>query len=211
MAHSNDTVHNGALYKLEQPVPAWTPRCLLPTIRWLTSQPLRSDHADILARLLIYPRMEKLTRRDRMTGGYRYPARPPAYAPRRDQDGRQAAAMGETLHLVFRSASDGRIVTTTEETALFGVALLRDAHTARRFAAEAVSAAEVNTYLHTATRKEDEAASLRGEGDPGTVERHRSDRRFKGIEVDVTEFFKTRFGHPLRRTAQTLAEVALGM
>ena len=117
-------------------LPAWTPRCLVPTIRWLTSQPMGDDHAEILIRLLTDPRMQwvwdELSRLDPNTGDYLHPARPPPYAPPRSRHASQAAAMGETLHFAFCSARDGRHVTKAEEVDLARAGLLREAAALRK-------------------------------------------------------------------------------
>jgi hypothetical protein len=203
-------------------LPAWTPRCLVPTIRWLTSQPMGDDHAEILIRLLTDPRMQwvwdELSRLDPNTGDYLHPARPPPYAPPRSRHASQAAAMGETLHFAFCSARDGRHVTKAEEVDLARAGLLREAAALRKVASEAAlgacdvaSAEAIKVLLQAAVRKEEDTASLREEGDPATVTRHRGDPRARCVQIDVAIFLQERFANRLDGTAATLAAVALGM
>jgi hypothetical protein len=118
---------DGVLIRL----PEWTPPGVVREIGIIAAKPLADEAAAILIRLVWDVCMAgvwgELGRLRRKTGEYLHPARPPEHAPPRSPYAAQQSAMAETLHFAYRTASDGRRVTTMEEIAEVQSSLLAKA------------------------------------------------------------------------------------
>ena len=183
--------------------------------------PLTDEQVTVLIRLTTDGRMERvwseLGRLRRNTDEYLHPAQPPAHAPPRSPHAAQQSAMAETLHFAYRSASDGRRTTTVEETTKMRADLRLQAAMLRKLAARTpgdgslADLVEAGSLMRRAARLEAEAAEFRGPDDPLTVVRHTTDPRSRGVQIDISGFFMSRFGDRLDATTGTLAAVALGV
>lgn len=205
-------------------LPAWMPIDVAWIVTRLAAQPLPSDQADTLIRLATDPRMrnvwKELTRRDRSSGGYVHPARPPAHSPVRGPDQAQATALAETLHFAFAAVRDQVRVTKAEEIGMKRSELLREAAGLRALARELRSSvyfydaqqrADADGLCRVAQWREEQAAAARPPHDPMVVQNHRGDPVVRGVQVMIAAFLLDRFGDRLDGTAATLAAVGLGL
>jgi hypothetical protein len=160
----------------------------------------------------------ELTKRDRTSGQFSYPAKSCPDKPLLTQDDLQRLALRELFNAAFCSARDGISTCTLDQAMarrremMARATFLRECAEMRRqdVLGGPVAAADAAAVDRVAEWFEAISKDIRSIGDPLSVQRERGDPTANGVAVIIGFWLSERFGQRFDGIAATLSSVALG-
>jgi len=206
--------------------PSWVPPSVKAEIESLRRQDTNNEHSVLLKRLEAHPKMQdvwrELSKRDRISRAYFYPAKMPS-GTALSIDQIQNLALAETIRVVYHAILDDRRSVRADEIEPQKSRLLADVMALRRIAdglcplikhfspSEDLSLAQshVQGMLHAANWLEALANHFVSPDDPNVMRNERVPPLVRGIQVILAAFFMETFGKRLDGLAAAITNIAL--
>jgi hypothetical protein len=199
---------------------AWMPPSVRRGVDRYEAEGLAGEGLEVAARLRTDSRLERvheqLKQTDRKTGGYRWCNRlaDPSIDPGEALDD----VLGWALYLAARVVRDGIVTDKGSEPVAKKVEMLHEARVMRKIADDLVARNPTDPLAYERANAvyvvscwwEAGAYSLRGSGDPLTIERDHGDNLQRAVQIYVAKTFEHYLGHRMDGLAAIIAGVALG-